>query len=141
MHPVDPAPVITIAALGVVVSAGLFLVALAALAWFDAPRARRFLMAFASTASKHLVELGVRMLAGASFILAAPHMALPAVFSVFGWVLVLSTLVLAVVPWRLHRRFAEQAVPRATRYMAALGTASLLGGVAVIGAVIRGASV
>lgn len=141
MRPVDPAPVITTAALGVVVLAGLFLVALAAFAWLDPPRARRFLMAFASTATKHLVELGMRLLVGAAFILAAPHMAFPAVFSLFGWVLVLTTLVLAVVPWRLHRRFAAIAVPRATRHMAALGTASLVGGVAVIGAVIRGAGI
>lgn len=46
------------------------------------------------------------------------------VFILLGWVLVASSVVLAVLPWRWHARFAQQSVPAATRWPALIGTAS-----------------
>jgi hypothetical protein len=46
---------------------------------------------------------------------------------------------LFAVPWRWHRRFAQRAVPQALRYLELAGVASLLFGVLVLAAVVRGA--
>jgi hypothetical protein len=44
-------------------------------------------------------------------------------------VLVATTLVLAVLPFRWHQRFAQRSVPQALRFLPLLGLASaLLGG-------------
>jgi ABC-type uncharacterized transport system permease subunit len=46
--------------------AGAFLVALGANALVRPPLARRFLLGFASSSTKHYLELGIRLLVGAT---------------------------------------------------------------------------
>jgi hypothetical protein len=96
-------------------------------------RAERFLLGFAATATRHYAELAVRLLIGAAFVAVAPRR-LPgaAAFEAVGWALLGTTAVLLLVPWRWHRRFSEQAVPRALRLLPALGMASLAGGLAIL---------
>ncbi|MRR11683.1 hypothetical protein EG835_04270 [bacterium] len=45
-------------------------------------------------------------------------------FTVFGWVLVVTTVGMFVVPWHWHRRFSERSVPQAVRRLPLLGIAS-----------------
>lgn len=134
----DLTRVIANAATGIVTLAGLYLVTLAMVSWLVPATARRFLAAFAGSVFKHYLELGVRLLAGASFIIAAPHMAQSRAFAFLGWILVGSTIVLGVMPWRLHQRFAELVVPQAIRYLGVIGLASMVSGMAIIWSVIRG---
>jgi hypothetical protein len=98
--------------------------------------AKRFLGGHAATLPLHLTELALRVLAGIAFVLSAPRMAVSPIFFAFGWVLIGTSLVLAVVPWRLHQRFAAWSVPRATQYMPLIGIGSIAGGIAVITALI-----
>lgn len=109
----------------VVLLAGAFLAALglACLAW--PARARRFLLGFASSLALHYLELGIRLVVGGALLVAAPSMAFPRVFTVAGAVLVVTTVVLALVPWPWHRRFAQRSVPAALRFLPLLGLASL----------------
>jgi hypothetical protein len=44
---------------------------------------------------------------------------------VFGAVLVITTAVLACIPWQWHRKIAQRSVPRVLRFLPALGIASL----------------
>ena len=111
---------------------GCYLVALAAMSLLRPSRAAQFLEAHASTAAAHYAELAIRLVVGIAFVLAAPVMVGASFFDVFGRVLVGTTLVLLLVPWRLHRRFAEWSVPQATRRMWLLGAASGIGGAAVL---------
>lgn len=134
----DLTHVVSNTATGIVTLAGLYLATLAMVSWLAPAKARQFLVAFAGSVFKHYLELGVRLLAGASFIIAAPHMAHSRAFSLLGWILVGSTIVLGVMPWRLHQRFAEMVVRRAIRYLGVLGLASMAGGMAIIWSVIRG---
>jgi uncharacterized protein YjeT (DUF2065 family) len=55
-------------------------------------------------------------------------------FAVAGWVLLLTTAALALVPWRWHRAFARRAVPYATSHLALVGAASLVLGALVLAA-------
>lgn len=88
-----------------------YLLALAAAAWLTPERAERFLSGFAGSASAHYLELVLRLVAGGSLILAARQMLLPRAFLAFGWILVVTTAGLALVPWRWHQRFAQRVVP------------------------------
>ncbi len=121
----------------VVVLTALYLIALGIAALFIPSRAARFLGGFAHSAGAHYAELVVRLLVGGAFIVNAPLMQFAEVFNVFGWVLVVTSAVLLAIPWRLHRRFAEKAVPRAMRYVKLVGLASLAFGIFVLVATLR----
>jgi hypothetical protein len=111
-----------------VLLAGVYLMALAAVALLAPQRAKRFLARFASSASAHFLELSVRLLIGAALVIYAQQMKFTLVFVVFGWVVIITTLILFSTPWRWHQRFAVWSVPLATRNMALFGIGSLAGG-------------
>ena len=93
---------------------------------FAAPaRVRRFLLGFAGSPGAHYLEMGLRIVVGGAFVLAAASLRFPQVFAAVGWVVLLTTAVLLFVPWRLHRRFAAYAVPQALEYLPLLGVSSL----------------
>lgn len=56
----------------------------------------------------------------------ASHSAQPMGLTVFGWLLIGTTLAMAIVPWRTHRRFAETSVPQALRFLPMIGVASFV---------------
>ncbi len=124
----------------VVVLVGLYFIALAAVSLLAPTRANRFLLGFADSALKHYAELFLRFVVGAALLVSAPRMLLPDVFTLFGWVLLVTTAGLLLIPWRWHQRFAHWAVPRATRHIALIGLASLALGGFILAAVVRGSA-
>ena len=125
-------------ALIVVLLAGMYLLALGTASLLVPVRASRFLLGFASSRSVHFAELFLRFAAGAGFVLYAPHMLLSDAFNLFGWVLLVTTAGLLVVPWRWHHRFAQRAVPLFTSHVGWVGLVSLAIGGLILWAVVRG---
>jgi hypothetical protein len=130
--------VIEVVALGAVVAAALFFVSLGGASLMAPARARMFLLAFAGSRSKHYAELALRFIVGGAFVLSAPRLLSPVIFSAFGWVLLGTTAVLLLVPWRWHQRFAQRFVPEALRFLPLIGVCSLILGVLIIFAIVRG---
>ena len=131
---------IELCALIAIALAGLYLVALGIASLAVPVRAGRFLLGFAGSKSVHFAELLVRFLVGAALIVYAPRMAFSGAFSLFGWVLLGTTACLVFVPWRWHHRFAQQAVPHATRHIGLVGVASVALGGLVLAAVAVGSA-
>jgi uncharacterized protein YjeT (DUF2065 family) len=121
-----------------VLLAGLYLVALAAVALVSPHTAKRFLSGFAGSAPAHFLEMFVRLVVGAALVLYAPHMKFSGLFAVIGWVIVVTTIGLLAMPWRWHRRFATWSVPHATRNMRLFALGSLAVGVFVVLSVVLG---
>jgi len=121
-----------------VIAAGIYLVVLGGAAFVRPEQAKAFLAGFAGSARAHFLELFIRLIVGVALVLAAARMRFPAVFLLFGWVLVGTTIGLFVVPWRLHYRFAKWSVPLATRNMRLFGVGSLAGGIGLLLAVFLG---
>jgi hypothetical protein len=94
--------------------------------------AKRFLLGFATSLFKHFLELFLRLIIGAAFIVAAPHLLFPFIFNLFDWVITVTTVCLALIHWRLHRRFAAYAVPKAVEYISLIGLSSLGLGVFIL---------
>ena len=115
-----------VAAKTILIAVALFFLTLGLAALIQPSNAKRFLLGFATSAPKHYAELVARLLAGGAMLIAAPHSAYPIGLSVFGWLLIGTTAVMALVPWRFHRRFAESSVPKALRSLPMIGVASLL---------------
>ena len=123
---------VLVVALALVASTGVFLTALGVVALARPPLARRFLLGFASSAAKHYLELGVRVVAGTAFVLAAPSMVGSAAVSGAGWVLLLTTGVMLCIPWRAHRAFTLRTVPHALEYLPLFGLASAAAGATLL---------
>lgn len=127
-----------VSAWSVVMLAGCYLVALGAVALLAPAAAARFLLGFVGSAFLHYLELVVRFIIGAAFLAHAPQMMFPAVFSAVGWMLLITTGCLCLVPWRMHHRFAQRAIPHAVRHLPWVGLASLMFGGAILAAAMRG---
>lgn len=127
---------ISVAAIAVVVIAALYLLTLGGSALLRPEYARRFLGAHATTRRLHFTEMGLRILAGSALVITAPQAAFTTAFLLLGWVLVVSSVALAIVPWRLHQRFAAWSVPQAMHYLPIIGIASIAGGLGLIAAVV-----
>lgn len=126
----------TVIGTAAVVAAALYLLTLGAGALIRPESAKRFLGGFATTPRAHFTELALRIVAGAALVSSAPRMAFGQAIAVFGWMLVVTSLALAIIPWRFHQRFASWAVPQATQQMPLIGIASMLGGVALLAALL-----
>ncbi len=115
---------------------GLYLIGLAVVLLLSPERATRFLGSFASSAFTHYLELVIRLITGGAILLYAPQMRFSGFFVIFGWVLVVTTVGLFAIPWQWHHRFAQGAVPYATRNLRFVAVASLVFGGFVLASVI-----
>lgn len=111
-----------------VASTALYLLLLGGAALARPALAKSFLGGFVSSAATHFIEVALRILAGLALVSAAPRMIGAPAVATFGWILVGTSLVLAVVPWRLHQRFAAWSVPRASEHLPLIGVASIIAG-------------
>jgi hypothetical protein len=91
----------------IVLLSALFLFILACLSLFIPRHAVRFLGGFASSAKAHYLEMILRLIVGAAFVINAPFMLHTKVFMIFGWLLVGSTVILVLLPWRWHQLFGQ----------------------------------
>ena len=122
----------------VITLVGIYLLGLGLVALLDPTRVVRFFNGFAQSAKVHYVELVLRFTAGAAFVLTASRLLFSGVFLVIGWVLLVTTVALAITPWRWHRRFAERGVPYAIQNLPLVAVGSILMGTAVLASLIFG---
>lgn len=117
-------------ALTIILFAIVYLFTLSATSFFAPASATRFLNGFASSARAHYMEMLTRLIAGWAFITYASNMYFSEAFRLFGWVLVASTIVLSLFPWRWHYLLSQKLVPPLIRRVWLFGVVSFaLGGV------------
>jgi len=130
--------VTTILAGAGVMLAAAYLLGFGTIAIVAPEQASEFLLGFASSLRVHVLELIARAAVGMAFIGYAPGMPFAGAFHAVGLVLVITTLGLAVVPWRWHRRFARMVVPAVLPHLPWVGIASIAGGALVLWAAASG---
>ena len=121
-------PALDVFAVPLVFLTGAFLLALGAATFVTPQRAAAFLGGFARSARAHYLELLVRMLVGAAFVVGAVETKFATLLHGFGWVVLATTCALLVLPWRWHSRFAAWSVPLAVRRLPLLGGISMVAG-------------
>ena len=99
----------------IVLMAAVFLLCLTAAALFKPQQAVRFLHGFASSAKAHYSEISLRLITGAALVVAAPNMHFSYLFTLFGWLIIGTSVVLLLLPWRWHQRFANLVLPPLTK--------------------------
>ncbi|GMM86754.1 hypothetical protein [Pseudoalteromonas sp. MTN2-4] len=102
-----------------------YFIAFGFLALIKPERVKTFLLAFAQSPKANFTEMACRLVAGMALIFNAANMKWALVFSVFGWVLIGTTLGLLVIPWQKHRQFAQRFVPPALKYLFLTGISSI----------------
>lgn len=108
--------------------AGGYLIGLGLAALFAPMRVATFLLAFAQSVKAHWLEMLTRILVGAALLMKSPAMAFPNIFLWFGVLLLGTSVLLLLLPWRWHRRFAAHAVPRALRHLPVVAMVSAMAG-------------
>lgn len=101
----------------VVVGFCLFLIGLAVVIATRPPLAERFLKSFATSARAHYTEQALRLLVGVAVVNFAGSMRYPELFRLFGWVIVVTTVGLLLIPWQWHHRFSTRVMPPVFRHM------------------------
>jgi len=134
-----PAFAQTIAA-GIVVIAGLYLIALSAVALARPVLARRFLLGFAQSAAAHYTEMAARVLVGIALVIASPRMLFSQFFFWFGVALLASSALLLFLPWKWHRSMGERVLPSLVRFLGVVSPVSLLLGGLLVAATVVGAT-
>lgn len=124
----DTSSLLVLSATGLVTLLGLFLVAFGVAACTRPAAARAFLAGFAGSAFTHYAELAVRLAFGWALILASPNLSGSTWLAGAGWVLLVTSALMLLVPWKLHRSFARLAVPRAAFVLRGMGVASVCAG-------------
>lgn len=129
-----------VVAKAIVVVVAIFFLMLGAVALVRPPIARGFLLGFASNGLKHYAELLARVLVGGSLLLIARNSAYLTILSAFGWLLIVTTAFMAVVPWHFHHRFTQSAVPKALRFLPLIGITSLVIGALLLWVIVAGSA-
>ncbi|MGH8049660.1 MAG: hypothetical protein ACREPB_03265 [Arenimonas sp.] len=131
---------ISLLALIIVLLAALYFLALALVSFLRPEKASGFLLGFASSASFHYLELLIRIVIGAAFVIRAPLMKFSEIFSIFGWLLIGTSACLFLVPWHWHHKFTQKVVPQALRYLKLVALSSFAMGAFIIACAILGSA-
>jgi len=124
----------------IILLVGVYFVTLGAMSLLAPAKAKNFLLGFAGSAFKHYLELSIRLIVGGSILVQARHLIYSDVFTLFGWILIGTTVCLLFIPWKWHRRFAEKAVPIAVGYLPIIGVASFALGAGLLACLIQSAT-
>lgn len=123
----------------VVVAFGIALIVMAVVSAIKPEFAERALESFASSARAHYTEQAVRLCVGAAMILFSPFTLFPDIFNYFGWIVIVTTTGLLLIPWHWHHRFAMWTIPWAIRHLKFYAVSSFTLGAFILYATFRAA--
>ncbi len=123
----------------VVVGFSLFLLGLGLVCMTKPAVAKHFLTLFASSASAHYLEQGVRLLVGLALLTFADSMRFPASFRFLGWIIVVTTTGLLLIPWQWHNKFSARVMPPLLRRLPLLALGAVALGTFILYSVVTGA--
>jgi len=110
----------------------IFLIGLAIVIVIKPQRAEQFISSYASSARAHYTEQIARLIVGVAFVVLAPYMRYSNLFNLFGWILIVTTIGLLLIPWQWHHKFGEWVIPLTLRYMKFYALGAFILGVLII---------
>lgn len=93
----------------IVILFGIFFICVGLLMLTKPKTANEILRKAGSTNFINYAEITIRIIPAVAFILSADHSKFPEVFKIFGWFMLLTSLVLYFVPRQLHHKFSTKA--------------------------------
>lgn len=121
----------------IVILFGIFLIAVGLLMLFKPEKARAILKKAGSNNLINYAEITIRMIPAAGLVLYAEYSKFPEFFQYLGWFMVATSLVLYLVPRRIHHQYALKAANILTaQRIRRVSPFSMLFGLALIDAVL-----
>ncbi len=93
----------------VIISFGVYFIAAGLFMAFRPQKARSILRKAGSTAFINYAELSIRMVPGIAFVVYAESAKYPFTFQLVGWFIIISSILLMILPRRLHHQFSNMA--------------------------------
>lgn len=90
----------------IVILFGLFLIGVGCVMLFKPTKARELLRKAGSTNFINYAEITIRMIPAISLIVYADFSKYPEVFAIFGWVMLITSVILYFVPRKLHHGYS-----------------------------------
>lgn len=88
---------------------GLFFIFVGFLMLFNPKKARATLRKAGSTNFINYAEITIRMIPATALVIYAEHSKFPDIFKIFGWFMLVTSVVLYFVPKQLHHNFSNKA--------------------------------
>src|SRR5690554_1619736 len=101
-----------------------FLLSLGLLCFIRPTTVKNFFDLFAASKQAHFIEQAIRLVVGFSLVHFAVVMNYAWFFRAFGWLIVIISLVLIVLPWRWHHQFAQWVMPYVKSHLTLYGVLS-----------------
>jgi len=121
----------------IIILFGVFIIYVGLLMFFDPEKARATLMKAGSTNFINYGEITMRMIVALALIFYSEFSKYPEMFKIFGWFMLVTSLILYCVPRKLHHRFSlTSAAILKPVFVRVLSPFSLLLGSAIIYCVI-----
>ena len=86
---------------------GLYLISLLIITLLNKERAINYFSSFASSAKAHFFEQVLRLTVGISVLFFSESMLYSKGFEIFGWIVIISTIILILTPWTWHHKFGK----------------------------------
>ena len=100
---------IAVVAKVIIIMFGLFFICVGLLMLIKPKKANDILRKVGSTNFINYAEITLRIIPAVGLIIAANHSKFPDIFTIFGWFMLLTSLVLYFVPRQIHHRFSVKA--------------------------------
>ncbi len=120
----------------ITVSFGIYLISLLIISILRKDTAISYFSSFASSAKAHYFEQALRLLVGWGLLMYSENMHFSFIFYYFGWLLIATTVVLIITPWRWHHRYGKWAIPLTIKYLKIYAIAACLLGFFILYCVI-----
>jgi len=104
----------------------LFLLVMGLLCFIHPPAIKEFFDLFASSRRAHLIEQLIRLVVGLCLAQFSIIMNYGWIFQAFGWLIVLTSLILIVLPWQWHHQFAQYVIPYVKSHLKLYAVLSVL---------------
>lgn len=104
----------------------LFLLIMGILCFTHPSAIKDFFDIFASTQQVHFIEQLIRLVVGIALVGFAPMMIYSGFFQAFSWLIIVTSLLLMVLPWQWHQKFAQQVMPYVKNHLQLYGVLSFL---------------
>ena len=121
----------------IIIAFGLFFIGCGGLMLLNPVKAREILRKAGSTNFINYAEITLRMVPASALIIYSDYSEYPELFKVFGWFMLVTSLILYFVPRKLHHDFSNKSADvLKPLYFRLIGPFSILIGILIITAVI-----
>ena len=79
-------------------------------------RGEQFLNSYASSSRAHFIEQFGRLAVGIAIVVFSPLMWYSDFINIFGWLLIITSVGLLIIPWKWHKKYGDLVIPLTIRF-------------------------